>query len=148
MGVQSKRVVQGCFMDFSRVFSRYFFYVSGTQLPHLWNKRSNLWNAACWRGVWLQHYDQHCDRSNLMMTPEQLSLSLGWKFIKMENGYSILGLLGKIPLTLLRLRRTPFKFEQPDFINKIFPTYFVHLSLDQLNWPMVKTDRSDLINFI
>ena len=38
-----------------------------------------------------------------MMRPEQLSLSLGWKFIKTENGGSIVGILGKIPVTLLWL---------------------------------------------
>ena len=43
-----------------------------------------------------------------MMRPEQLSLSSGWKFIKTENGGSIVGLLGKIPVTLLWLLRTPF----------------------------------------
>ena len=43
-----------------------------------------------------------------MMRPEQLSLSLGWIFIKEENGDSIVGLLGKIPVTLLWLLMTPF----------------------------------------
>ena len=52
---------------------------------------------------------QHCDSSNLMMRPEPLSLRLGWKIIKTENGSSIVGLLGKIPVTLLWLLRTPFK---------------------------------------
>ena len=48
-----------------------------------------------------------------MIRPEQLTLRLGWKFIKIENDGSIMGLLGKIPVTLLRgnLQKNPNIFK-------------------------------------
>ena len=83
-------------------------HIFGTQRPHVWNTTVTSLEhnvLAVWRGGWLQHYD----RSNLLMRPEQLSLNLGWKFIKTENSGSIVGLLGKIPVTLLWLQRTTFQ---------------------------------------
>ena len=48
-----------------------------------------------------------------MMRPEQLSLSLGWKFIKTKIGGSIVGLLGKILVTLFLPLRTHFCLTSP-----------------------------------
>ena len=86
-------------------------HIFRTQLPHLSNKTVTSLGCnmlAAWWGVWLQHCD-HSNYNTLMRRFEQLSLRLGWKFIKGENGSSIVGLLGNIPVTLLWPLRTPFK---------------------------------------
>ena len=66
-----------------------------------------------------------------MMRPEQLSLSLGWKFIKTENGDSIVGLLGKIPVTLLWLLRTPFKLKYLSNLSFYMIISAINIPLDQ-----------------
>ena len=88
---------------------------------------SNTLPSCCWC-VWLWSGEEllcwprgdECDHctvtvvskwrgsANLMMRPERLPLMIGWKFIKRENSGSIVGLLGKILVTLLWPLETPF----------------------------------------
>ena len=88
---------------------------------------NTLLSSCCWC-VWLWSGEEllcwprgdECDHctvtvvskwrgsANLLMRPEWLPLMIGWKFIKRENSGSIVGLLGKILVTLLWPLETPF----------------------------------------
>ena len=103
---------------------------------------SNTLPSCCWC-VWLWSGEEllcwprgdECDHctvtvvskwrgsANLMMRPERLPLMIGWKFIKRENSGSIMGLLGKILVTLLWPLETPFKISRKLYNGKISRRY-------------------------
>ena len=60
----------------------YWRHILWHQNSHLGNKTATSLECNVLASWWGPFKLQHCDRSNLMMIPKQLSLRLGWKFIK------------------------------------------------------------------